>query len=567
PLRAVELQLILKWGGELTKLGERQAIELGNSFRRTAYPDVEGGGVLRLHSTFRHDLKIRTSDEGRVMKTAAAFAKGFLELEGELTPILVSLVHKDKNSGMMLDQHGNMSPKQDLVRQKDFLQRTMNLDTDLADDPIRAVVPSGADSVMAALRKLGNPRRRLFELRDHIANIVRQLEDLVSSSPLGRMADGRVSAREREMDRGDAEAKYAMACNLEGEEATPPPPPQPEPPAMPPPLPEAAVAAGTRRIARGETLLLMLDRWRKLHKEMYSAKVDRFDITKVPDVHDNVRYDCLHNEQLGLFGMAALYDLAKNLADAVVPQEYGITVRDKLLIGSKMCSALLEKIKYDLDIARKNDEMDMRYHLDLSHAEDLPINSLGRRVRTRLYFTSESHLHTLLNVLRYPVNGHPPLVTGEAARMLSRTKEMCYLTTFVIRLFEDLEKDPGDMDRFRGEILFSPGIVAHPLLRGDHLHTAPLVPLHKNLTCGHLEAVLDAAIALGAVVHRQEVAEDHEAELDRLCAGSSGGNSGGGGGGSGGSGGGGNGGSGGGGGGAAAGVGERGSSGRDRRGS
>ena len=49
-----------------------------------------GGGLLRLHSTFRHDLKIKTSDEGRVMKTAAAFAKGFLELEGDLTPILVS---------------------------------------------------------------------------------------------------------------------------------------------------------------------------------------------------------------------------------------------------------------------------------------------------------------------------------------------------------------------------------------------------------------------------------------------------------------------------------------------
>jgi inositol-hexakisphosphate/diphosphoinositol-pentakisphosphate 1-kinase len=49
-----------------------------------------------LHSTFRHDLKIKTSDEGRVMKTAAAFAKGLLELEGDLPPILVSLVHKDK---------------------------------------------------------------------------------------------------------------------------------------------------------------------------------------------------------------------------------------------------------------------------------------------------------------------------------------------------------------------------------------------------------------------------------------------------------------------------------------
>ena len=54
--------------------------------------------ALRLHSTYRHDLKIYSSDEGRVQITAAAFAKGLLALEthkGELTPILASLVTKD----------------------------------------------------------------------------------------------------------------------------------------------------------------------------------------------------------------------------------------------------------------------------------------------------------------------------------------------------------------------------------------------------------------------------------------------------------------------------------------
>jgi hypothetical protein len=49
-----------------------------------------GGGLLRLHSTYRHDLKIYSSDEGRVQASAAAFAKGLLDLEGSsLTPILV----------------------------------------------------------------------------------------------------------------------------------------------------------------------------------------------------------------------------------------------------------------------------------------------------------------------------------------------------------------------------------------------------------------------------------------------------------------------------------------------
>ncbi len=67
--RASKLLLVLKWGGELTKLGEKQAMTLGHSFRESLYPgvgsEVGGGGLLRLHSTFRHDLKIKTSDEVR----------------------------------------------------------------------------------------------------------------------------------------------------------------------------------------------------------------------------------------------------------------------------------------------------------------------------------------------------------------------------------------------------------------------------------------------------------------------------------------------------------------------
>lgn len=92
-------------GGNLTRLGEKQSINLGQRLRHEMYPDANGGGILRLHSTFRHDLKIKTSDEGRVMKTAAAFAKGLLELEGDLPPILVSLVHKEKGKSLTFPFH------------------------------------------------------------------------------------------------------------------------------------------------------------------------------------------------------------------------------------------------------------------------------------------------------------------------------------------------------------------------------------------------------------------------------------------------------------------------------
>ena len=53
--------------------------------------------------TFRHDLKIYSSDEGRVVTTAAAFAKGFLNLEGPLPPIITSLVRSDEHVTALLD--------------------------------------------------------------------------------------------------------------------------------------------------------------------------------------------------------------------------------------------------------------------------------------------------------------------------------------------------------------------------------------------------------------------------------------------------------------------------------
>ena len=54
-----------------------QAESLGSQFRNIMYPRYgpAGGGLLRLHSTYRHDLKIYSSDEGRVQSSAAAFTQ------------------------------------------------------------------------------------------------------------------------------------------------------------------------------------------------------------------------------------------------------------------------------------------------------------------------------------------------------------------------------------------------------------------------------------------------------------------------------------------------------------
>ena len=50
--------MILKWGGALTPLGEAQAQWLGESLRKTLYPDPSGGGVLRLHATRQRVVQV-----------------------------------------------------------------------------------------------------------------------------------------------------------------------------------------------------------------------------------------------------------------------------------------------------------------------------------------------------------------------------------------------------------------------------------------------------------------------------------------------------------------------------
>ena len=66
---------------------------------------IDDQNFLSLHSSYRHDLKTYSSDEGRCIKTAASFLKGFLNIEGgsELAPIITTLVNANKKAQYLLD--------------------------------------------------------------------------------------------------------------------------------------------------------------------------------------------------------------------------------------------------------------------------------------------------------------------------------------------------------------------------------------------------------------------------------------------------------------------------------
>jgi hypothetical protein len=80
----------------------------------------------------------------------------------------------------------------------------------------------------------------------------------------------------------------------------------------------------------GESLWLVCERWRKLHKDFYNAKKDRFDLSKIPDIYDCIKYDALHNTGLRLRGVAELYALRHGEPDQVLAHCGGRDVVDAL---------------------------------------------------------------------------------------------------------------------------------------------------------------------------------------------------------------------------------------------
>ncbi|XP_045865680.1 inositol hexakisphosphate and diphosphoinositol-pentakisphosphate kinase 1 isoform X10 [Meles meles] len=388
---APSLLLVLKWGGELTPDGRVQAEELGRAFRcmypggQGDYAGFPGCGLLRLHSTFRHDLKIYASDEGRVQMTAAAFAKGLLALEGELTPILVQMV-KSANMNGLLDSDGDsLSSCQHRVKAR--LHHILQQDAPFGPEDYDQLAPTGSTSLLNSMAVIQNPVKVCDQVFALIENLTHQI-------------------RERMQDPNSVDLQ----------------------------------------LYHSETLELMLQRWSKLERD-FRQKSGRYDISKIPDIYDCVKYDVQHNGSLGLQGTAELLRLSKALADVVIPQEYGISREEKLEIAVGFCLPLLRKILLDLQ----------RTHED---EYSRGVLSPGRHVRTRLYFTSESHVHSLLSVFRYGglLDETQDAQWQRALAYLSAISELNYMTQIVIMLYEDNTRDPLSEERFHVELHFSPGV-------------------------------------------------------------------------------------------------------------
>ncbi|XP_026793334.3 inositol hexakisphosphate and diphosphoinositol-pentakisphosphate kinase 2 isoform X2 [Pangasianodon hypophthalmus] len=393
------LLLVLKWGGELTPAGRVQAEELGRAFRcmypggQGDYAGFPGCGLLRLHSTYRHDLKIYASDEGRVQMTAAAFAKGLLALEGELTPILVQMVKSANMNGLLDNDLDSLSGCQQRVKAR--LHEIMQKDEDFTEEDFDKLAPTGSPSMVNSMKAVENPVRTCDKVYSLIQSLICQIQK--------RLED-----------------------------------------------PKSA----DLQLYHSETLEMMLQRWSKLERDFY-MKNGRYDISKIPDIYDCVKYDVQHNSSLGLEDTVELFTLSRALADIVIPQEYGINKMEKLEIAYGYCLPLIKKIQLDLQRTHEDESVNKLHPL-----YSRGVLSPGRHVRTRLYFTSESHVHSLLSIFRYGglLDEDNDQQWKRAMDYLSAVPELNYMTQIVIMLYEDNNKDPSSEERFHVELHFSPGV-------------------------------------------------------------------------------------------------------------
>ncbi|KAM3360919.1 inositol hexakisphosphate and diphosphoinositol-pentakisphosphate kinase VIP2 isoform X1 [Capsicum galapagoense] len=518
--RPTEALMVLKYGGVLTHAGRKQAEELGRYFRNNIYPG-EGTGLLRLHSTYRHDLKIYSSDEGRVQMSAAAFTKGLLDLEGQLTPILVSLVSKDSS---MLDGLANASIEIKEAKAK------------LNDIITSGSKTSGPSEKPWMVDGAGLPPNA-SELLPKLVKLTKKVTEQVKL--LAKYEDEELA----ETSSYDVIPPYDQAKAL------------------------GKTNIDVDRIAAGlpcgsEGFLLMYVRWRKLERDLYNERKDRYDITQIPDVYDSCKYDCVHNSHLKLEDLAELFEVAQLLADGVIPNEYGINPKQKLKIGSKIARRLLGKILIDLRNTREealsvadlkssqdqhsavnkmgnednhlkpnnrsdqdlnkssftnekstdqddDEDKETKYRLDPKYAN---VRTPERHVRTRLYFTSESHIHSFMNVLRYcnldeSLHGEASLVCDNALDRLFRTKELDYMSHIVLRMFENtgwyILVALEDPKRFRIEMTFSRGADLSSLEKNDkeatswpEEHTLPIMgperlkELGSHLTWENMEKMI-----------------------------------------------------------------------------
>ena len=530
--------LIMKWGGHITHSGIEQAKILGQTFRCQFYPSgsgsIKGEGLLRLHNTYRHDLKCYSSEEGRCLKSAAAFLQGLLQLEGNLIQIIYSMVRRDEKINKLLDVEST-SIETNQKEIKSNLNKFCNYNGKLKEKYINYV--EGDD--MRVHQPFINLTEKIDNFHDQMMKVYKSLKDIIAH------LDTKLDAKEKEkegenqtyfikskesvLSRYDSDVdlmknekrkeellvlkpKKANLKNSSDDKLRNPT--------------ENSLKNNQKNInnvnkydCEDEKIILIYKRYVKLFMDFYDVKENKFDISKIPDIYDNIKYDIVHNKSIIGDTAIELYQLIANLAEFVMPLEYGIKIDEKINIGIKFIKPLLSKIYKDLlwilniegyfksnsfivdsDLDSSNKDLQSLesqertyFGLDEEKLDKGEIKSAWRHVKTKIYFTSQSHLYSLLNTLIYSMNSF--LVDNgkeNKSNDIWNVFDLDYCSHIVFRLFENYNVDKDSKERYRIEILVSPGAKndKEELCKCDNSHLVPLqswITLNDHLTLADIQ--------------------------------------------------------------------------------
>ena len=539
--------MIMKWGGHITHSGIEQAKILGQTFRCQFYPSGnadKGEGLLRLHNTYRHDLKCYSSEEGRCLKSAAAFLQGLLQLEGNLIQIIYSMVWKDEKINKLLDVDSN-SIEMNRNELKNNLKDFCNYNGPLKEKYINYV---SGDNM-----KLQKPFIQLAEKIDNfhsrMMNVYKLLEKIISH--LNSNLDAKEKEKEKEYlsyfikSRESVLSRYDSYVNNRKKERSPikvilKPKSSKAKSSMTPITPDNeeinknqsdSTQKNQQKInnykfydCEEEKVILIYKRYVKLYKDFYNKTKNKFDISKIPDIYDNIKYDIIHNKSIIGDTAIELYKIIAYLADFVMPLEYGIKIEEKIKIGIKFVKPLLNKIYNDLlwvlhkdgllktksfisnnnsnnnsdnsfdssikDLQSLESQERTYFGLDEKKLDKGEIKSAWRHVKTKIYFTSQSHLYSLLNTIIYSMNSF--LVDNgkkEGSNPIWNVFNLDYCSHIVFRLFENYNVDKKSKERYRIEIIVSPG-ADKDVTKCDNTHLVSLEPwiiLNDHLTLNDIQ--------------------------------------------------------------------------------
>ncbi|KAH9965885.1 histidine phosphatase superfamily-domain-containing protein [Russula dissimulans] len=339
PRKLVKLTLVFKWGGEFTHSARYQSRDLGENMKKD---------ISIMNRDVLNNVKIYTSSERRVIASAEIFAAALLDqllspLSVSPTPTRSGRSSADGISGHTLTPKSSMSLREPLklIVRKDLLDDS-NAAKDLMDEVKKR---------LKILLRPGEPEKRpeLIWPKSMNKEPVEVLKEVVE------LLSGFRAIMGRNFDTLDVEKIQERWCC-------------------------------------GDEPWLFRERWEKLFEDFCDVKPEKFDPSRVSELYDTIKYCALHHRTF-LFAifdesggqdhhqprdrkLHELYGRAKALFDLVAPQEYGIEPEEKEEIGVLTSLPLLRKVVEDLEEAR--------YH--------------GRSSFT-CYFTKESHIHTLVNLV------------------------------------------------------------------------------------------------------------------------------------------------------------------------